>query len=330
MRERDLLFYRLMVRIRHTELRLGALFGEGLAAGTTHLSIGQEACAVGAVLALELDDYVVSTHRGHGHLIARGAEPGRLMAEVCGRVDGYCRGKGGSQHVAIRQLGVLGTNGITGGGIPVATGAAFSVQRQNLPRVVMCFFGDGAANQGTFHESLNMAAAWKLPIVFFCEHNQYAMFTASDATTSVLDVAVRAAAYAMPGLTVDGMDVLAVHGAARAAVERARSGGGPSLLEAKTYRFSGHSKSDDGRRYRPRDEIGRWEARDPLATWRAHLLEAGVSEDTLAEIEADVTAEIEEATRFALDSPYAADEATLGVYHDAACAHPTCGLEPSP
>lgn len=310
-------YYRQMLRIRRCEERIGWLFSRNLTMGTAHLSIGQEACAVGVLAAAEPGDYVVSTHRGHGHLIAKGADPARLLAEVCGRATGFCRGKGGSQHIAVRELNFLGTNGITGGGLPVATGAALSVKRRRTGQVVLCFFGDGATNQGTFHESLNMAAIWKLPIVYICENNQYAMYTPVSAVTSVADLAVRAVAYGIPGEVVDGMDLLAVRAAARAAIERARAGAGPTLLEAKTYRFAGHSKSDSGK-YRSRDEVAAWEARDPLRTWRARLVAEGVAEAELALLEAAVEAEMEQAVRFALDSPYAEDEALLGAYADAA------------
>src|SRR6266542_368149 len=230
-------YYRQMLRIRRCEERIGWLFSRNLTMGTAHLSIGQEACAVGALATAEPRDYVVSTHRGHGHLIAKGADPARLLAEICGRVDGFCRGKGGSQHIAVREISFLGTNGITGGGLPVATGAALSAKLRGSGQVVFCFFGDGAANQGTFHESLNLAAVWQLPIVYVCENNGYAMWTPAQYVTSVPDIAVRAAGYGMPGTVVDGMDVLAVRDAAQTAVDRARDGGGPTLLEAKTYRF---------------------------------------------------------------------------------------------
>ena len=313
----ELHYYRQMLRIRRCEERIGWLFGRDLTMGTAHLSIGQEACAVGMLAATRPTDYVVSTHRGHGHLIAKGADPARLLAEVCGRATGFCRGKGGSQHIAVRDIAFLGTNGITGGGLPVATGAALAARNQRTGQVVLSFCGDGATNQGSFHESLNMASVWKLPIVFVCENNRYAMYTSSSETTSVTDVSVRAVAYGMPGVQVDGMDLLAVREAGQLAVDRARRGDGPTLIEALTYRFCGHSKSDTGGKYRPADEIAFWQARDPIRTWRRRLLDMGVPAMELDEIEAAVDAEIEEGTRFALESPYAEDEALATVYAEA-------------
>lgn len=313
-------YYRQMLRIRRCEEQIGWLFSRNLTMGTAHLSIGQEAVAVGALAAAQSHDYVVSTHRGHGHLLAKGADTARLLAEICGRATGFCRGKGGSQHIAVREIGFLGTNGITGGGMPVATGAALSSKLRGSGQVVLSFFGEGAANQGTFHESLNMAAVWKLPIVFVCENNGYAMWTPTERVTSVADISTRAVGYGIPGLTVDGMDLLAVRDAMREAIGRARAGDGPTLVEAKTYRFCGHSKSDNGSKYRSREEVAAWQERDPLTTWRARLVEAG-EEGELRRIEATIEIEMEEATRFALDSPYAEGEALLGVYaEDAAIA----------
>ncbi len=309
-------YYRQMLRIRRCEEQIGWLFSRGLTMGTAHLSIGQEASAVGVMAATRPDDYAVSTHRGHGHLIAKGADPAMMLAEICGRATGFCRGKGGSQHIAVRELNFLGTNGITGGGLPVATGAALYAKTRKTGQVVLSFFGDGASNQGTFHESLNMAAAWKLPIVYVCENNGYAMFTPTCDVTSVVDISVRGAAYGIPGVKVDGMDLLAVREAAQLAILRARTGHGPTLLEVKTYRFCGHSKSDNGTKYRSREEIAEWEKRDPLRTWRARLIEEGVSEAEIEQLEADVELEMAEATRFALDSPYAEYEALEGVYAD--------------
>jgi TPP-dependent pyruvate/acetoin dehydrogenase alpha subunit len=285
--------------------------------GTAHLSIGQEACAVGVLAAARPDDYVVSTHRGHGHLLAKGASPARLIAELCGRTAGFCRGKGGSQHIAVSEINFLGTNGITGGGLPIATGAALSVKVRGTDQVVICFFGDGAANQGTFHECLNMAAVWKLPIVYVCENNGYAMYTPSATVTSVPDIAVRAAAYGILGIKADGMNLLTVREVAAEAIGWARRGLGPILLELKTYRLCGHSKSDLGK-YRPKEEVAQWAARDPVVTWRRKLINDGVPEAELARIEAEVRAEIEVATEFALQSPYADDEALEGTYAEPA------------
>lgn len=307
-------YYRVMLRIRRCEERIGWLFARGLTMGTAHLSVGQEAVAVGALSVARPEDQVVSTHRGHGHLIAKGAEIAPLIAEICGRAEGYCRGKGGSQHIAVRALNFLGTNGITGGGIPVATGAALTARTLETGAVVFSFFGDGAANQGTFHESLNMAAVWQLPIVYICENNGYAMYTPQHLVTSVRDIADRAAGYGIPGRVVDGMDLLAVREAVREAAERARAGGGPTLLECKTYRFSGHSKSDTGTKYRSREEIEEWQRRDPISNWRARLLELGVAEALLDQIDAEIDAEVEAATELALAGRYAEEEALVGAY----------------
>ncbi|MDP9351983.1 MAG: thiamine pyrophosphate-dependent dehydrogenase E1 component subunit alpha [Chloroflexota bacterium] len=307
-------YYHKMLRIRRCEEQIGWLFSRGLTMGTAHLSIGQEACAVGVMAAARPEDYAVSTHRGHGHLIAKGAEPARMLAEICGRSTGFCRGKGGSQHIAVEQLNFLGTNGITGGGMPVATGAALNAKVRRTGQVVLCFFGDGAANQGTFHESLNMAAVWKLPIVYICENNGYAMYTPSCDVTSVPDIAVRAAGYGIPGVQADGMDLLDVREVAALAIARARAGSGPTLLEAKTYRFCGHSKSDNGTKYRSKDEIAEWQSRDPLRSWREKLLAEGTSELSVQQVEAAVELEMEKATQFALNSPYAEGEALDGVY----------------
>jgi TPP-dependent pyruvate/acetoin dehydrogenase alpha subunit len=319
----ELGYFHMMLRIRRAEERIGWLFTRNLTMGTAHLSIGQEACAVGVLAAAQPDDYVVSSHRGHGHLIAKGADPARLLAEVCGRVTGFCRGKGGSQHIAVREIGFLGTNGITGGGLPVATGAALAAKTQRTGQVVFAFCGDGATNQGSFHEALNMASIWKLPIVYVCENNGYAMFTPSASVTSVADISVRAVGYGMPGVLVDGMDLLAVRESAELAVARARNGEGPTLIEAKTYRYCGHSKSDTGSKYRSREEVALWEERDPIRAWRDRLLGWGIAEAELARIEALVDAEIEEGTRFALESPYADDEALTGVYAERAVTTPT-------
>ncbi|PKN30062.1 MAG: pyruvate dehydrogenase (acetyl-transferring) E1 component subunit alpha [Deltaproteobacteria bacterium HGW-Deltaproteobacteria-20] len=212
--------------------------------GTMHLSIGQEASAVGACLPLSDADYITSTHRGHGHCIAKGADVGRMFAEFFGRIDGYCRGRGGSMHIADVKTGNLGANGIVGGGLPIAVGAALSIKRLGRKDVALCFFGDGANNEGAFHEALNIASVWKLPVVFVCENNKYGMSTSTERSTAVANVADRASAYAMPGVTVDGNDFKAVAEASFAATERARAGDGPSLIENVTYRWRGHSKSD--------------------------------------------------------------------------------------
>jgi pyruvate dehydrogenase E1 component alpha subunit len=298
--------YYTMVLIRRFEEALGRLFQQGHAPGTTHLSIGQEACAAGAMAALRPEDQIFSTHRGHGHFLAKGADPKRLMAEILGKAPGYCRGFGGSQHLSYPDIGCMGTNGITGGNFPVATGAALALQRLGPPgRVVVCFTGDGACNQGTFHESLNMAGLWKLPIVYFVENNLYAQWTHIRSSSAVESLAERARSYGMPGASVDGMDPLAVRGATEEAVEGAREGGGPRLLEAHTYRLTGHSRSDvNTRLYRPAEEEESWKARDPIPAFRRRLLDAGsATEEALGESEESAARLVEEAVAFALAAP---------------------------
>lgn len=254
--------------------------------GTMHLYVGEEAVAVGTMAALRPDDLITSTHRGHGHAIAKGQDVRGMMAELLGKESGVCHGRGGSMHMADLTLGSLGANGIVGGGIPLAVGAGLSMQLQRRDRVVVCFFGDGAANIANFHEGLNMAAIWSLPVVFLCENNQYAMSMPVETALAVPHVADRAEAYGMPGKTVDGMDVSAVYQAVKEAASRARAGGGPTLLEATTYRYKGHSKSDK-QVYRTKDEVRAWQERDPITRYRRWL----VAEGFLSEEEAEVVAE---------------------------------------
>ena len=314
----QLTWYASMLLIRRFEEAVGRLFTEGRAPGTSHLSIGQEACAVGAISALRPDDQVFSNHRGHGHFLAKGADPKLLLAEMLGKSSGYCGGFGGSQHMSYPPIGFIGTNGITGGNIPVATGAALTAKRLNTGRVIITFFGDGAGNQGTFHESLNMASLWRLPIVYFLENNLYAQWTSVHRSTAVPELSVRAVGYGMPGVTIDGMDVGAVHDATAKAVELARNGGGPTLIEARTYRFTGHSKSDAKTTlYRPEEEEVEWKSRDPIPVFRNYLLRAGMATEgvELKEIEDQVQKQVEEATEFALQAPVADPQRALqGVY----------------
>ncbi len=264
-------YYRTMLLIRFFEEKVEDLFRRGAIKGTSHPATGQEACAVGACAALGKKDYVTSTHRGHGHMIARGGDPSKIMAELFGKESGYSRGRGGSQLMADFQLGFLGSNGITGGGLPLATGVALSAKLRHTRRVVACFFGDGASNQGTFHESLNMASLWKLPVIYICENNLYAMSTNIKNSMAVKNVAERAAAYAMEGVRVDGNDVLAVHDAVHMARVKAKKGDGPSLIECATYRLSGHSRGDP-RKYRTAAEEKEWEAKEPIKHLRKLLL----------------------------------------------------------
>lgn len=296
-------YYKEMLKIRYFEEKIKFLFSQALIQGTSHLYIGQEAVAVGACLAIKENDLVSSTHRGHGHALAKGVEPERLMAELLGKETGYCKGKGGTQHHCCIEKGFLGANGITGGGIPIATGAALSAKLRNTGQVVLSFFGDGATNQGSFHESLNFGAIWKLPIVYICENNLYGMSESIFKTTNVKDLAERASSYGMPSMIVDGNDILAVKEAVQTAVNRARNGEGPIFIECKTYRQCGHSKSDQ-REYRTREEEKEWEKKDPIKRFRQELLNGNpISEKELVKIEKEVRDEIEEATKFALESP---------------------------
>ncbi|TMH67427.1 MAG: thiamine pyrophosphate-dependent dehydrogenase E1 component subunit alpha [Betaproteobacteria bacterium] len=274
----------------------------GLVHGTMHLSIGQEASAVGSTLHLRPDDYILSTHRGHGHCIAKGADPARMLAEFFGKETGYCRGRGGSMHIADLTTGNLGANGIVAGGLPIAVGVGMSIKAQKQSRVCMVFFGDGAANEGAFHESLNMAAIWKLPVVFLCENNKYGMSMDIANAMAVANVADRASAYGTRGITVDGNDLPAVAAAAKIAIDQARQGDGPTLLECKTYRLRGHSKSDRNL-YRTKDEIEAWRQRDPIRRLQDELVaQQRIEARELAAIEQGAQHEIEEALEFAKSS----------------------------
>ncbi|MDK2881862.1 MAG: acetoin:2,6-dichlorophenolindophenol oxidoreductase subunit alpha [Bacillota bacterium] len=302
-------FYRTMYTIRSFEERVNDLFLAGEIPGFVHLYIGEEAVATGVMANLRKTDYITSTHRGHGHTIAKGADLKRMMAEIFGKRTGYCRGKGGSMHIADFSIGMLGANGVVGGGFNLAVGAALAARLMGTDQVAVCFFGDGASNRGTFHEGLNMAAVWKLPVVFVCENNQYASTTPYRTSTSVENIADRAIGYGIPGVVVNGNDVFAVYEAAQAAVERARSGGGPTLLEAKTYRIKGHFVGDP-ELYRTRQEVQEHlENDDPLKNFRQQVLGANrLTERELAEIEAQVREDIEAAVDFARKSPFPAPE----------------------
>ncbi len=294
---------RRMLLIRRFEEAAEDSYMRGLVHGTMHLSIGQEASAVGACLPLDDTDMITSTHRGHGHCIAKGADVARMFAEFFGKETGYCRGRGGSMHIADVSKGNLGANGIVGGGLPIAVGAALTAKRLGTGAVVVCFFGDGANNEGAFHESLNMAAIWKLPVLFVCENNHYGMSMAMDRASAVAAVADRAAAYAMPGVRVDGNDLSAVAEACHDAVARARVGDGPSLIECVTYRWRGHSKSDRNR-YRTKEEIETWVARDPVRRFAALLMDHGLLNATDFDVlERSVADEISAGVAFAKSSP---------------------------
>ena len=306
---------RKMFLIRKFEEAAEQSYMRGLTHGTMHLSIGQEASAVGACMPLSDDDKITSTHRGHGHCIAKGADAARMLAEFFGKETGYCRGRGGSMHIADISKGNLGANGIVGGGIPIAVGAALSAKRLKTGTVALSFFGDGANNEGAFHESLNMASVWKLPVVFFCENNQYGMSTSTAQSTAVKSIADRASAYSMPGIVVDGNDFSAVAEASDEAVARARAGLGPTLVESLTYRFRGHSRSDRNR-YRTKEEIQEWMRRDPIAHMSELLESHGIAaRREIERLELDVDREIEAAIDFAHKSPAPpATELTRDVY----------------
>src|ERR671938_90326 len=279
---------RLMLTIRHFDERALALYRAGEMRGTTHPYIGMEAVGVGVILALRPDDYVTSTHRGHGHTIAKGGDPKRMMAELLGRATGYSGGKGGSMHIADMDKHMLGANGIVGGGMGLATGAALTARLQNTGSVAVCFFGDGALEQGILHETTNLAAIWKLPVVFVCENNQYAMSARSDWSVAGGNPAARAAAYGIPGVSVDGMDLFAVHRAAGELVERARRGEGPAYLVCNTYRYHGHHAGDP-LNYREREEVERWRLQDPIERVKRAVVDQGVMRsEEVAELEQQV------------------------------------------
>jgi acetoin:2,6-dichlorophenolindophenol oxidoreductase subunit alpha len=300
-----------MMHIRHCEDQLNAVFAKNLFPGYIHSYLGQEACAVGVCTALRDDDCVLTTHRARGHYIAKGMALKPMMLEMFGKQGGVAGGRGGEMHAADPALGILGGNGIVGGGIPLATGAAYSAVLDGSDRVTVVFFGEGASNQGSFHEAMNLASAWSLPLIFVCENNLYAEMTPFRDTARQVEIARRADGYGMPGVAVDGNDTLAVLAAAREAVARARAGEGPTLLELKTYRWGGHFQGDPCR-YRTRDEEQEWKQRDPVPRLRAAALEAGaLSEAELDSIDADAEKEIREAIELALASPDPAPESAL-------------------
>jgi pyruvate dehydrogenase E1 component alpha subunit len=303
--------YLKMIQIRCFEEKVFELYGQNLVPGTIHLYAGEEAVAVGVCSNLKTSDYITSTHRGHGHCIAKGAELKQTMAEILGKKTGYCKGKGGSMHIADFKVGMLGATAVVGAGLPIAVGAGLSIKLRKTDQVVACFFGEGASNQGTFHESINLASAWSLPVIFVCENNLYAMGTRQSRIMNIENIADRAAAYGIPGMTVDGNDVLAVHEASQDAVNRARSGAGPTLIECKTYRHRGHSRVDPAK-YRPKEEVEGWLAKDPIKRLRVKLLHDKIlTEPEVQKIEGDVSSQVEEAVKFAVESPYPAPEEAL-------------------
>lgn len=297
-----------VARIRRFEEEVGRLFAKGQLPGFVHLYIGEEAIASGVCAALRDDDYIVSTHRGHGHVIAKGGDFDRMMAELFGKDGGYCKGKGGSQHIADFSIGMLGACGIVGGGIPIAVGAALSAFYRGTDQVSASFFGDGASNEGSFHESLNLASAMKLPVLFVCENNGYGEFTASERVTNIENIADRAIGYGIEGVIVDGCDALAMHEAAVKAVEKARKGGGPTLIEAKTHRIGDHSEGESAflasQQYRPQEERRRAAERDPFIRLRTTIIERGIAgAEELDAIDRDVVAAVGRSVEFARTSP---------------------------
>lgn len=295
--------YRKMVLARRFEETVNDLYLQGRIPSTLHLYIGQEASAVGVLSHLRPGDTVLSTHRPHGHALAHGVSPRAIMAELMAKATGTCKGKGGSMHVGDFGIGFVPAIAIVGGNVPIAAGCALAAKTRRTDAVVVCFFGEGAANEGAWHEGLNLAAIWDLPVIYVCENNLYAASTPYKLSFKVERVAERAAAYGMPGVTVDGNDVLAVHAAAGDAITRARSGGGPTLLECLTYRQCGHSRSDP-RNYRTREEEAEWQQRDPITTYAAWLLETGRADArTLAHLAEDVEEEIADAIAYAENSP---------------------------
>jgi pyruvate dehydrogenase E1 component alpha subunit len=310
-KEKLIEMYKKMFEIRCFEEKVFELYAQNLVPGTIHLYAGEEAVAVGVCSNLRKDDYITSTHRGHGHCIAKGAELKRIMAEILGKKTGYCKGKGGSMHIADFNVGMLGATAVVGAGLPIAVGAGLSIKLKGTDNVVACFFGDGASNQGTFHEAINMAAVWKLPVIFVCENNVYAMGTRHSTVMLVENIADRAIAYGIPGVAVDGNNVLTVYEAARKAVERARKGEGPTLIECKTYRHKGHSRIDPAK-YRPKEEVEEWLRKDPIKRLKERLLQTNVLlEAEIRQIEKGVSAEIEEAVKFAIESPHPSPEEAL-------------------
>jgi len=293
-----------MFQIRYFEEKVMELLSRNIIKGASHLSAGQEAVPVGACAAINKDDYITSTHRGHGHCLAKGGKLPEMIAELCGKSTGYCKGRGGSMHIADVTKGNLGATGIVGSNIPVAVGAALSCQMQKNNRVVLCFFGDGASNQGVFHESLNMASVWKLPVVFVCENNLYGMSVSTKRSSALPDVADKGKSHNVPGMVVDGMDVLAVKEAVAKAAKTAREGGGPTLVECKTYRYYGHSRSDP-RVYRTKEEEKSWKQKCPIKNFSQKLVEEKVlTPKEIEELEQEVENKVEEATKYAMDSPF--------------------------
>jgi acetoin:2,6-dichlorophenolindophenol oxidoreductase subunit alpha len=312
----DLLgMYRCMVRIRAFEERIFTEWQAGEVPGEVHLYSGEEAVAAGVSANLRVDDFIISTHRGHGHVLAKGGDSARMMAEVFGRVGGYCRGKGGTMHMADASKGILGTNGIVGASLPIATGVGLYCQYMDTDLVSICFFGDGASNRGTFHESLDLASVWNLPVVYVCENNFYGMSTSAEEHMNITDIADRGASYGIPGVVVDGNDVEAVCEAATVAIERARKGGGPTLIECKTWRHHGHFTADPAH-YRDADEHDVQLRNDPITKCGDALLSRGlVTQTDLDAVHREALAEMDAAVEFSRNSPWPTeDELVVGLF----------------
>ncbi|MGB9811322.1 MAG: thiamine pyrophosphate-dependent dehydrogenase E1 component subunit alpha [Thermovenabulum sp.] len=292
-----------MKKIRAFEENAEKLFMEGLVHGTMHLSVGEEAVATGAILALRSDDYIASTHRGHGHMIAKGGDFKRMFAEFLGKRTGYCKGLGGSMHIADASLYHLGATGVVSSAIPIAVGAALAIRKKGLDKIVLSFFGDGASNEGLFYESVNMAAIWNLPVIFLCENNMYAMSASVKKFVPVENISDKAKAFNIQGVTVDGMDVIAVYEVVKEAAESVRKNSIPILIEAKTYRYKGHSKSDLNL-YRTKEEIEEWKKKDPIDNFSKKLKDMGIlTDERIIEIDREIESEIESAVEFAKSSP---------------------------
>lgn len=296
--------YKTMVRIRRFEEKVVQLYADGEIPGFMHVYIGEEAVAAGVCAALEKNDFITSTHRGHGHCIAKGGRLDLMMAELFGRSTGYCKGKGGSMHIADFDIGILGANGIVSGGLPIAAGTAAGIKYKGASQVCVCFFGDGATNVGPFHEACNLASTWRLPVIFVCENNLFAQTTPQSEHQKIKDVAKRAAAYDMPAVTVDGNDVIKVYEAAKKAVELARRGDGPTFVECKTYRWRGHWEGDP-QPYRTVEDVALWKGKCPINRFKEHLVANKIStERELGKIDEEVARELEKAVEFARKSPF--------------------------
>jgi len=302
-KEKLMEMYEKMLHVRKFEEKVAYFFSLGMVHGTTHLYVGEEATAIGACCALDEKDIITSTHRGHGHCIGKGIDLNKMMAELLGKATGYCKGKGGSMHIADLEVGNLGANGVVGGGIPIAVGAGITTKMKNIDRIVVCFFGDGASNQGVFHESLNLASIWKLPVIFICENNQYGISMHISRHANVDDLSIRASSYGIPGKSINGNDAVEVYNTVLEAKEYVKKNG-PILIVANTYRTLGHSKSD-ANVYRTKEEIEEWRKKCPIKAMRKHLEESKIfSAEELDAVEKKTTEDIENAVAYAQNSPY--------------------------